>query len=232
VFAWHWLNATSSSFIREGDLETAARDYQFIAVLPDALRNDQGDRQYLFTWPFAEVWGEEQEMLFFDDMLACVTQQYNVDPERMYGIGVSAGGLWLTHMLTTERAAHFAAFEIISGGLGELLGAWEMQYVPQPRKFPALVVWGGPIDWLGLSFHEASQRLRDALLDDGHFVVTCMHDAGHGVPPVEPVPGTTLFQFFWEFMLDHPYDISGYESPYLDEGLPPSFPDFCDIPSP
>lgn len=231
VFAWHWLNATSASFIREGELESATEQMQFIAVLPDAVRDDEGDRVFLLTWPFAEVWGVEAEFLFFDDLLACVTEQYNIDERRIYGIGVSAGGLWLTYLATTVRANYFAAIEVLSGGLGAVFDFWSLEYAPQDRKFPTLVVWGGPIDWLGISFHEASQRLRDALVDDDHFVVTCMHDAGHGVPPIEPREGDTLFRFLWTFMFDHDYGWDRNTSPYYADGLPDVFPDWCDFAS-
>lgn len=229
VFAWHWLNASSSSFVRDGELDTATDQMGFIAVVPDSLRNENGDRSFLLSWPFAEVWGIEPEVVFFDDMLACVTRQLNVDPKRIYGIGVSAGGLWLTYLSTTARANYFAAIEILSGGLGDMLGVWRMEYAPTERKFPAVVLWGGPADWLALSFQDASIRYRDELLADGHFVVECTHDAGHGIPPIDPPEGQTRFTPMWTFMLDHPYDVPPGTSPYLDEGLPDSFPEWCRI---
>jgi len=231
IFAWHWLNATSGSFVREAELESAVEQMQFIAVLPDAVRDENGDRTFLLTWPFAEVWGVEQEMLFFDDLLACVGQQFNVDRERVYGIGVSAGGLWLTYLATTARANYFAAIEVLSGGLGAVFDFWSLEYAPQDRKFPTLVVWGGPLDWLGISFDEASQRLRDALVGDDHFVVQCVHDAGHGVPPIEPRPGDTRFRFLWTFMFDHHYGWDRNASPYYADGLPDAFPDWCSFAS-
>lgn len=229
IFAWHWLNASSGSFVNEAELETAIEELDFIAVLPDGLRNDNGDKAYLLSWPFAEVWGVESELRFFDDLLACVTEQYNVDRQRVYGIGVSAGGLWVTALAMTDRANHFAAVEVLSGGLGDMLGVWRMEYAPQPNKYPALVVWGGPTDWLALSFHDASQRLRDALLGDDHFVVECMHDAGHGVPPVDPSEEHTKFKFLWEFMFAHTHGLPPGQSPYLETGLPDYFPPWCRI---
>ena len=103
IFAWHWLNASSASFVREAELESAVEELDFIAVLPDALRNANGDKAYFLSWPFAEVWGVEGELRFFDDLLACVNDQLNVDRDRVYGIGVSAGGLWLTSLAMTDR---------------------------------------------------------------------------------------------------------------------------------
>ena len=229
VFAWHWLNASSNSFVREAEFESAIEQLDLLVVLPDRLEND-GNKAFTFDWPFAEDWGKEAELLFLDDLMACVQEQFNVDRHRIYGIGVSAGGLWVTHVSTTPQAEYFAAFESLSGGLGELLGVWEMQWAPQPHKFPAIVLWGGDGDWLGLSFKDASLRYRDALRDDGHFVVQCVHTAGHAVPPIE-APGEmeTRFRALWTFMLDHPYGTPAGWSPYLDAGLPEFFPQWCEI---
>jgi hypothetical protein len=229
LFAWHWLNSSSRSFVEDGELETAAEEMGFIAVLPDAPEDD-GDRRYIFDWPFAEEWGAEAELLFFDDLLACVSEQFRVDPRRVSGVGVSAGALWLTHLSTTERVNHLSSVVSLSGGLGNEYGVWRMEYAPQPHKFPALVLWGGPTDWLGLSFEEASTRYRDELVADDHFVVQCVHDAGHAMPPIDPPPdGGTRFRAIWRFLLDHPYGLLPGESPYLEDGLPPEVPEWCSI---
>lgn len=231
VFAWHWLNASSNSFVQDGELESATAEMGFIAVLPDKRLRDNGNKAYQFDWPFVEVSQAESELVFFDDMLACVSEQLRVDAERIYGIGVSAGALWLTHLSTTDRVEHFAALESLSGGLGDVAGLWRMEYQPQTNKFPALVLWGGERDWLGVNFNDASQRYRDALMSDGHFVLECVHDAGHAMPPIEPPPGAgTKFWSLWRFMLDHPYGLPAGTSPYQASGIPGGFPDWCRIP--
>ncbi len=230
VFAYHWLNASSSSFVRTGELETAAEQMRFIAVAPDALRNGNGDRSYVFSWPFAETWGVPSEVTFFDDMLACITEQYRVDRRRVHGVGVSAGALWITYLSTTDRGNYFASIESLSGGLGEVPFAWSIPYMPQPSKFPAMVLWGGASDWLILSFDQASRNFRDALLRDNHFVVQCTHTMGHMVPPIMAPPGGgTRFRFLWQFFLDHPYGLAPGDSPYLRAGLPAGSPDWCSI---
>ncbi|MBI1949286.1 MAG: hypothetical protein HYS27_26600 [Deltaproteobacteria bacterium] len=229
MFAWHWLNAESDSFVSQGELESAVEQFPFIIVLPDKRENADGSKSYQFDWPFAETWGTESELTFFDDLLACVTGQFTIDRERVYGIGVSAGALWVTYLSTTDRANHLAAVESLSGGLGSLGftgGGWSMPYAPQPNKFPAVVLWGGDDDWLGLSFRDASIRYRDALRGDAHFVVQCVHDAGHAVPPIEAPPGVTRFAFLWQFMLDHPMSVAGGASPWSGS-LPSSAPSWC-----
>ncbi len=229
VFAWHWLNASAGSFVRDGELESAINEMGMLVVLPEKLKKANGDKAYLFDWPFVETNNAEKELTMFDDLLTCISQQYSIDARRVYGIGVSAGALWLTYLLSTERVNSLAAVESLSGGLGQVAGVWQIQYTPQPNKFPAVVLWGGPRDWLGVNFAQASQDLRDALIADDHFVVVCTHDQGHAVPPITAPPGSsTRFWSLWRFMLDHPYGTN--PSPYEASGLPTGFPDFCSIP--
>ncbi len=230
VFMWHWMNASSGSFIRDGELESATEQMHFIAVLPDALRDAAGNRVYQLNWPFVEFWGQDGEIQFFDDLLTCVSSQYRVDRRRVHGVGVSAGGLWLTFLSTTDRANYFASIESLSGGLGEVPFAWRMLYRPQVNKFPALVLWGGTSDWLIVDFNQASMRFRDELRRDHHFVVTCTHTTGHALPPIPAPPdGGTRFRPLWQFLLDHPYGLPPDDSPYRRTGLPASYPSWCAI---
>ncbi len=230
LFAWHWLNSSSGSFVEDGELDTAAREMGFIAVLPDSPRDASGNHRYQFDWPFAESWGAEQELTFFDDLLACVSEQFRVDRRRVHGVGVSAGALWITYLSTTSRVNHIASLISLSGGLGDEFGVWRMEYEAQPNKFPAIVLWGGTSDWLGLSFDQASRRYRDALLDDGHFVIQCVHDSGHAMPPIDPpADGGTRFRGLWRFLLDHPYGLPPGESPWQESGIPGDVPSWCSI---
>lgn len=235
MFAWHWLNADSSSFVNQGELESAAEEMGVLVVLPDHLENANGDKTYFLNWPFAEIWGADKELQFFDDMLACVDANFNIDPTQIHGIGVSAGALWVTHLASTEKADHFASITSLSGGLGrDPTGVWNMMYAPRPYKFPAIVLWGGPSDNLiVVDFQDASIRLKQALIDDHHFVVSCTHDSGHAVPPIDrPADGGTRFRFLWRFMLDHPYGLPPGASPWQRAGLPPEAPPWCEIATP
>lgn len=228
VFAWHWLNASSGSFVADGELESAIEEMGFIAVLPDRLEKPNGDKAYFFDWPFVEVSNAPKELTFFDDLLTCVSEQFNVDSHRVYGIGVSAGALWLSYMMSTDRIDYLAAVESLSGGLGEIAGVWQIPFTPRAYKFPAVVLWGGPNDRLGVNFANASMALESALLGNGQFVVECVHTEGHGIPPIEPPMGSgTKFWSLWRFMLDHPY---GEPSPYAANGLPAGFPSWCRVP--
>ena len=230
VIGWHWLAGNASQLIHEGQIEAAVEQMGFIAVIPEALHNpDGGILTYGFDWPFLETAGQPAELTFFDDMLACVTQQYRVDPRRIHGVGVSAGALWLTYLSTTTHVNYLASIASLSGGLGQEPHILNMRFAPQDNKFPALVLWGGPTDHFVINFEQASEMYRDALRCDHHFVMQCIHDAGHAVPPLPYPDGGTRFESIWQFMLDHPYGLGPDQSPYLDGGLPSIMPPWCNV---
>lgn len=235
IFGYHWLNASANSVVRDAQLESAVEQFEFIAVLPENLVVG-GRKAYQFDWPFVEQMVTPQSALkeigFFEDALACVAQQFSVDPTRVHVFGASAGGLWTAYFSTTPGINRVASVLTISGGLGQeaLTNLWRIDYVPQPNKFPTLVVWGGATDFFILNFDVASRRYRDALRADGHFVAQCIHSGGHGVPPFTgPTDGGTRFPSFWEFFREHPFGLPPGTSPWRSTGLPPSFPSLCSI---
>jgi dienelactone hydrolase len=232
IFGFHWLSSSANSVVRDAEIESAVAQFEFIAVLPENLETN-GRKAYQFDWPFVEAGAfAAKEQAFFEDVLACVSQQFTVDPSRVHVFGASAGGLWAAYLSTTPTVNRIASVLSISGGLGQenLSGLWRTDFVPQSNKFPALVVWGGQTDFFILNFDLASRRYRDALRADRHFVAQCVHSAGHGVPPYSgPSDGGTRFPLFWEFFRDHPYGLSPNSSPYQGRGLPPSFPNGCTI---
>lgn len=231
VFGYHWLNASANSVVRDAEIESAVAQFEFIAVLPENLMN--GSRKaYQFDWPFVETMSAPKELGFFEDALACVSQQFSVDASRLHVFGASAGGLWTAYFSTSAAVNRVASVLTISGGLGQesLTNLWRIDYAPQPNKFPALVVWGGATDFFILNFDQASKRYRDALRMDRHFVTQCIHSGGHGVPPfTAPTDGGTRFPMFWEFFRDHPFGMPANTSPYQRSGLPPSFPSLCSV---
>jgi predicted esterase len=221
LFLWHWQQGTAADFLALGDVQNAADLFRFAAVIPYA----KGD--VTFEWPYAVSDTDarlDEELVFFDDMLACVSEQIEIDLACVSSTGVSAGAL-MTAQLAGHRGAYLASMLSLSGGVGGLAKGW----TEPPHKMPALVLWGGPTDMcLVFDFETTSQNLEDDLTAGGHFLVECIHNCGHAEPPFD-VPGApTPFAPVWQFALDHPYWLEDGASPY-EAGLPVGLPDWCAV---
>jgi hypothetical protein len=96
---------------------------------------------------------------------------------------------------------------------------------------PAMVLWGGPTDnCFGVfSFDELSKNLEKKLTQQGHFLLECIHNCGHGPPPFEAPNAPTPFAALWDFVLDHPGWLPAGVSPYQTNGISQSFPSWCAI---
>ena len=80
-------------------------------------------------------------------------------------------------------------------------------------------------------FDEASVALETAMQPDGHFMMECVHNCGHSLPPFDlPAPGSgALFlDPLWRFLLDHPYWLPPGASPY-QTALPSVMPAWCGL---
>lgn len=223
VFLWHWLGGSAEDFFERAEAQAAADEQQFIAVIPQK----KGD--LLFVWPVESIQTQarvDEEARFFDDMLACVAEQYTVDINCVSSVGVSAGALW-TDQLASERSERIASFVSLSGGTGGVIRPWK----PAAHKAPSLVLWGGPTDdCIGLlSFQTLSGDLENALTSEGHFFLECIHNCGHSEPPFESPPGASKYKGMWDFVKDHPYWLPPGASIYQTEGIAPDLPEWCGI---
>jgi len=208
VFAWHWLGGNASQILNWGEFGGWPDDHDVIVIAPET-------RGLPYEWDTFDG-ADTPDLTFFDDMLSCVAQQYDVDMTRVYSTGMSAGGLW-TVTLTQYRSQWLAASAPLSGG------ATEYEWSPE-AAIPMMLTWGGPSDTYGsganeFSFHEANELLSTYLDDGGHFQVHCVHSDGHTLPP-----GGT--DYVWSFFEDHPL---GATSPWAG-GLPDGLPSWCSLP--
>jgi predicted esterase len=223
IFLWHWLGGDAQDFLEQGDVQNAVDQYRFVAVIPSS----KGD--LLFQWPFSIIdpnSREEEELRFFDDMLACVAEQFNVAEGCIASAGVSAGGLW-TGQLASGRGEYLSSILSLSGGTG---GVAVKPWGGSPHKMPAMVLWGGPMDFcVAVDFNNTSLDLEMNLEKEGHFVLECIHDCEHSAPPFEVADGDTAFAPLWKFVISHPYWLQDGESPYLATGVPEDMPEWCGI---
>jgi predicted esterase len=222
MFMWHWLGGEAKDFYERAEAQDAVNRMRFIAVIPE------GDGDLLFKWPFSALDTDERmqlEFQFFDDMLSCVNEQFNVDKECVSSVGVSAGALF-TSQLAGGRGDRLASFLSLSGGTGGLVKPW----AHPEHRMPGLVLWGGPDDFcVAINFEETSKDLEMNLVADGHFVVECIHNCNHSTPPFNVPEDMTAFAPLWDFMFAHPYWLKPGESPYNSAGLPPSMPAWCAV---
>lgn len=226
MFMWHWLGGSGEDFYQRADVQNAVNQKRFIAVIPDGRDAEDG---VLFKWPFSVLDPQdslEAEFQLFDDMLSCVAEQFAVDKDCVSSVGVSAGALF-TSQLAGGRGDRLASFMSLSGGTG---GATVKPWTAPEHKMPGLVLWGGEGDFcIAVDFQQTSQDLEEHLVEDGHFVVECIHNCNHSTPPFEVPEGMTSFAPLWDFFLDHPYWLAPGESPYNDTGLPESMPTWCAV---
>ncbi len=210
LFAWHWLGGSASDIVTYMDLDTLADEQGVIVVAPNSAGS-------IYEWEFLASPDENPDLALFEDLLACLHEQYAVDLSRIWTMGMSAGGLWTTY-LTMYESQYLAASAPLSGG------TFPGTYVPPESTLPVMVTWGGETDLYGsgsqtVDFAETSQHFSSSLQADGHFVVECVHDRGHDLPP-------NATELVWTFLSAHVKDAP---SPWTS-GLPEEMPSWCQIP--
>jgi predicted esterase len=222
IFLWHWLGGSAQSFYDRGEVQKAVDAQRFLAVIPEARSG------VAFKWPATALDQQasvDEELKFFDDMLACVSEQFNANLSCVSSAGVSAGALW-TDQLAHSRADYLSSFISLSGGTGSTVKAWA---TPQ-RHIPGIVLWGGPTDQCFnlLNFQQASMDLEQHLTEEGNFFIECIHDCAHQEPPFPPGM-VSKYEGLWKFVFDHPYWLPAGQSPYTSAGLPSGIPAWCGI---
>lgn len=233
LFMWHWLKSSASKFLTQGEVQAAVDQQRFIGIIPEA----KGDLDMIVTkvpWPFLASVPQnryEEEFVFFDDMLSCVSQQFKVNKECVSSVGVSAGALF-TAQLAHARSQYLSSFLSLSGGTDETAGivAKVSTWKSAAHKLPALILWGGPQDsCVLLNFEKASKALENHLKKDGHFFIECIHNCQHAEPPITPNPGKSKYESLWDFFLRHPFWLKAGESPFQITPWPYANVPWCGI---
>lgn len=205
VFAWHWLGGAANEAIDWTGMGGLTNN-GVIVISPESCCSQ-------WEWQIGTPPPNNVDINFFDDALACLHDQYNVDLDRVYSTGHSAGAMW-TSYLALYRSEYLAGAVIMSGGL-----QGNSQYRTPTDPIPFVLVWGGASDLYGnFSFQTSTLNYSQRLRADGHFVVHCQGTFGHQIPPDT--------SYTWPFFDDHPKGIS--PEPYLG-GLPGTFPNWCSI---
>ena len=206
VFAWHWLGGSASQILDWVEFEDLA-DEGVIVVAPESSG-------YPYEWRWDQGPEDNADAQFFEDTLACLYEQWDVDLDRVHSTGMSAGGLWTTWMIL-YRSQWLASAAPMSGGF------YSQWYSSPESSLPVMLVWGGPADiYNGYSFDASNNAFSSQLQGDGHFVVECEHTGGHTVP-------MGAAEFIWTFLEEHPRGLD--QEPWAG-GLPSTLPSYCEIP--
>ena len=202
IFSFHGLTTTGTDpvgMLADGfDLKGLANEHGAVFVVPEARELELPGFGTLLLWGILD--DAEPDLVLYDDLRTCLSQELDVDLERVHAWGHSGGALW-TSVLAIERAETLASFVEFSGGAGfliPLLGGPFVNYATPSRLPPAVLVTGGVNDvwpdttFTMIDFEAATDTLQQALLGDGATVVRCSHDLGHFTFPQE----------HWELALD------------------------------
>jgi predicted esterase len=225
LFMWHWLAGNAKDFFEVGEVQAAVDQQRFVAVIPEAKGDLDLYGLTTLPWPILKLQSDprfEEEVAFFDDLLACVSQQQPIEKECVASAGVSAGALF-TMQLVGARSGYLSSFISLSGGISSPIGANNQirPFGTPVRKLPGLVLWGGPYDRCALiDFQVASLELETTLQQSGAFFVECIHNCKHAEPPVTPPAGESRYGALWDFFLKHPFWLPTGQSPYHQNGLP------------
>jgi hypothetical protein len=196
----------------------------YVIVAPDVVGNGNfvsGREQWMFDVPAAT----NSDLVLFDDLHTCLSQQLGANLDRVSVSGFSAGGLFASYLLM-HRSEHLSAAAIFSGGLYDST-LYEVPFATPP----AMIVWGGPNDayyqWGQIvdplyesspythSFDLAALDFAARLEQNAQFVVRCDHGGGHTPGPIsyDASRGGYLWPQNWPFrwLYDH---VRGAPSPF------------------
>jgi poly(3-hydroxybutyrate) depolymerase len=180
----------------------------FVLVVPDGE-----SPRYPLTWDM-DARGSDADLRFFDDVMACLVQQYPVDRRRVHTTGYSTGAVFSAY-LAGHRSTVIGSFSSYSGGDGSPSGE---RIVPLPRHpLPGLLYHGGDADveWAGKA---ATLSLAARMASNGQFTVVCDHGRGH-------VVGSSTREM-WGFLLAHPYS-PGRTAAWATAGIAGKLPASC-----
>ena len=227
IFNWHGFGDTADNMASLFSGAVNDSEMPFILVTPEV------DGQEAFDWDMTTVYAStpDKDVRLFDEVLACLDAQYGVDPDRVFSVGFSAGGL-MTDLIGNMRGEKVASLVSYSGGYFSdkinLQGiAFNIQWPdPGPSSgYAQVILYGGAKDVYDavvaqVPFNQFAINDTTFLNGLGHDVIRCNHDSGHTVPY-----GFQSKQVL-EFFKKHTRGV--VDSPFA-AGLPADYPKYCDF---
>ncbi len=150
---------------------------------------------------------------YFDAMLQCIHQQFNIDDSRIYSFGFSAGAVF-TDLLSAQYPHTFAATISESGmwmndkpeqadiQLGFIMN-WQWPAFNPADRGNVLLTHGGPNDYATVAdLEKANQQALPFLYNNGRTVMECAHTFGHTLDP--DLTQGMYYQYMWAHQLGGP----------------------------
>jgi predicted esterase len=214
LFTWHGTggNGQQALFQLPGSVQNDIKAQGGIVI---AASSSGQAREGTDVTGVLGVWYDVGDLKYADFILACAIKNNNIDPNKIFVTGCSAGGL-MTGTMALQRSYYVAAAAPNSGGLTTSFGKLaDATHVPA-----TFCMNGGDGDTVIINFGTTCANLDGVIKAAGGFAVDCNHASGHCGAPA------TLHEFAWTFMKAHPFNVG--PSPYK-AGLPATFPQYCTI---
>lgn len=233
VFSWHGFGDTAENYRNALALDPdAVPGVPLVIITPeDTGLQPLGTPQGL-DWDIRA--GDSIEFAFFEAMLGCLNEQYEIDPARIYSVGFSAGSV-MTALLHSGYPDLISAVAALSGAWfndpaqADLVNGidvdWDWPPLDPADRGAVLLTQGGPSDVITViiltifDLEASAQAALPFLADNNRLVAYCPHDSGHTLHPEMSREGML------QFLAAHR---AGEPSPYLTEELE-GLPDSCEV---
>jgi poly(3-hydroxybutyrate) depolymerase len=231
LVSWHGYNQPEGDHHRLSNLNPDGNaELPVVVITPDDVE---------FELPAGLDWQLDEgspefnvDLQFFEAMVGCLSAQYDIDPNRVYSLGYSAGSVMssLLHSVYPKLVGVVVAISgmwfndpqqvnLVTFGSSLLTPTW-------PALDPAdrgtiLLTHGGATDIAAgvINLEATAQAAFPFLKDANRVVIDCPHNEGHtGHPDVVP---SVISKFISENRVDE-------LSPYLAGGYA-GFPDSCTL---
>lgn len=233
VFSWHGFGDTAANYRTALDLDPdAVPGVPLVIITPeDTGLQPLGTPQGL-DWDIRA--GDSIEFAFFEAMLGCLNEQYEIDPARIYSVGFSAGSV-MTALLHSGYPDLISAVAALSGAWfndsaqADLVNGinveWDWPALDPADRGAVLLTQGGPSDVITVliltifDLEASAEAALPFLADNNRLVAYCPHNSGHTLHP--EISRERMLQFLAAHRAGEP-------SPYLTEDLE-GFPASCEI---
>lgn len=222
LFSWHGYGQPAADFREASALDPDANPaLPVVVVTPD----DTGLPPPIgLDWDLAKgTPGDTNvDIAFFEAMVGCFHEQFDIDPKRIYSYGFSAGSV-MTSLLHSRHPGLLSAIIAVSGAwfndpaqedLVKLFNVdWNWPALDPADGGTVLLTHGGPKDVTVLNImnlEDAAQAAFPFLKGHGRIVVDCAHMQGH-TPHPEVTPAMVS-----KFISEHR---NGEPSPYSAGGI-------------